>query len=356
MNVTELHKPKKVLLTGAGGFIGSHVLEHLLVNTNYELYCPVTFTHKGNSDRISEILDTYPNEAHRVHVFRWDLTTPLSHTTAMRIGRPDYVLNVASESHVDRSITDPASFIENNVRLILNVLEACRDWAPEKILHMSTDEVFGPAHGEHLHSEWEAYKPSNPYAASKAAQESIAYSYWRTYDLPIIVTNTMNLIGERQDPEKFVMKTLRSALRQEPMTIHVAPDGTPGSRFYLHARNLADAWLYLLNGAEFNTYTDNLHSGAKCADGSIAPYGKYNIVGEREVNNLEMAQLICKLANVPEPEFDMVDFHSSRPGHDTRYGLSGELMKEIGWEAPLGFEESLSRTIQWTLNRADWIL
>lgn len=166
-----------VLLTGAGGFTGAHVLRHLLVNTPWKIICPVTFRHRGNSDRIASSLVGNDAWHRRVTVDMIDLTAPIPDTVVNRWGPVDYVLNVASESHVDRSIDHPVPFVRNNVDLILSVLEYARQARPRLFLQMSTDEVYGPAPGGYDYREWDPLVPSNPYSASKAAQESIAISY-----------------------------------------------------------------------------------------------------------------------------------------------------------------------------------
>lgn len=359
---------KRVMLTGAGGFVGSHVLRHLLENTDWNIVCPVTFRHRGNGDRIaSSLKNPYAklgqsrtrasDEWHRrVDVVMWDLTTPISPTLFSRIGNIDYVLNVASESHVDRSISDPVEFTRNNVDLILNVLEYCRRVRPTKILHMSTDEVYGPASATYKHVETDTLRPSNPYSASKAAQEAICYAYWRTYDLPIVVTNTMNIIGEMQDPEKFIMKTLRALIQGYPVVAHVSPTGVPGSRFYLHARNLADAWLFLLNLKTHEDFDDPNFPFIRYGDGR--DMSRFNIVGEREVNNVEMVHMLARIINLKRDEYEVKeeDFHSSRPGHDLRYALDGSKLRTLGWNPPVGFDESLRRTVEWTLAHPEWLV
>lgn len=349
----------RVLLTGAGGFVGSHVLRHLLANTDWDVICPVTFRHRGISDRIRLAMDDMPEAATRVHVVRCDLASPISDVTAAVFGKIDYVLNVASESHVDRSIEEPADFIINNVALICNLL----DWArtqPElkAFLQVSTDEVYGPAPADYAHMEWvDQHLPSNPYSASKAAQEDIAFSYWRTYDVPLIITNTMNIIGETQDPEKFVIKTLQKVMSGEPMTIHASPSGEIGSRFYLHARNQADGLLHVLRWATEQTEEmrfDGSSESLRYSQGGDMPF-RFHIVGEREVDNLEMAQMIAKAAD-RELNYVLEDFHSSRPGHDLRYALDGYKMESIGWKPPMPLEDSLRKTIQWTLERPEWLM
>lgn len=333
----------KIFLTGAAGFVGSHVLRHLLMNTDAQIVCPVTFRHKGTPRRIDQAIGGNAEYADRVDIIRLDLTAPVDSVTEAMIGPVDIIMNVASESHVDRSITDPGPFIRNNVDLIVNVLDYARRVRPAMVLQMSTDEVYGPAYGTHRHTEWEAISPSNPYSASKAAQEAICFSYWRTYGVPVVITNTMNIIGEMQDPEKFVPMVIRSVRDGKPVTVHCAPDGTPGSRFYLHARNLADAWLYLMNHHDPQMYpVDDQPS-------------RFNIVGEREVDNVTMVDLIAEAMNAFAWEVERVDFHASRPGHDLRYALDGSKIAEIGWAAPVPFERSLRKAVNWTLDHPEWL-
>lgn len=334
----------RVLLTGTSGFVGSHVLRHLLVNTDWEIVCPVTYQHKGVYDRIRLSMDGIDSAHKRVTVIQHDLTAPITAVTSHAFGKIDYVLNVASQSHVDRSIEEPTPFIVNNVQLICNLLDWARHSDIKKFVQISTDEVYGPAPIGYAHKEWvDLHLPSNPYAASKAAQEDIAFSYWRTYGVPLIITNTMNIIGEMQDPEKFMPKTLSKVLDGKPMQIHASPSGEIGSRFYLHARNQADALLFVLNNTPVTTY-DSVNDFPQ----------RLHIVGEREVNNLEMAQLIAAAAG-KELKYELVDFHSSRPGHDLRYALDGGNIAAAGWKAPLSLEESLERTVKWTLAHPEWL-
>jgi dTDP-glucose 4,6-dehydratase len=347
---------KRVLLTGAGGFVGSHALRHILATTTYEVVCPVTFRHKGLSDRIRLAMDDMPDAAHRVHVVRCDLSTPISVVTDRAFGPIDYVINFASESHVDRSISHPTPFILNNVALICHLLDWARTTSSDikAIVQISTDEVYGPAHEGYAHGEWEdLHLPSNPYSASKAAQEDIAFSYWRTYGLPIIFTNTMNIIGETQDTEKFVPLVLSKVLDGKEMEIHSDSDGKPGSRFYLHARNQADGVLRVLHHVLSNPFDPNTREALTYNHEAASPY-RYHIVGEREVDNLEMALMVAAAAG-KILKYRLTDFHSSRPGHDLRYALDGTKMKQIGWAPPVPLDESLKRTIRWTLAHPEWL-
>lgn len=335
---------KRVLLTGASGFVGSHVLRHLLAKTDWEVVCPVTFRHKGLPDRIKLSVNGIDDDFKRVKIVKCDLVYPISKLTSLEFGKVHYVINVASESHVDRSINYPADFIINNVSLMCNIL----DWVRiqnglEKFVQVSTDEVYGPAAEGHKHKEWvDLHLPSNPYSASKSAQESIAFSYWRTYGLPIAITNTMNIIGEMQDPEKYVPMVIKKVLSGEKVSIHGTLDGKIGSRFYLHARNQADGLLHVLT-QKFLKY------------GESERLLKYHIVGEKEINNLQLAELIASIIG-KKLSYEIVDFHSSRPGHDLRYALDGEKIKESGWTPPIPLEDSLRSTINWTLKHPEWLL
>jgi len=339
----------KILLSGASGFVGAHVLRHLLQNTDWDIVCPVSFKHKGMPRRINNSVEL--DQWHRVKVIRADLAACISPDD---LGACDVVMNVASESHVDRSIDTPGEFIDNNMQLMLNMLHYARVVRPKLFLQMSTDEVYGPAPAGYAHKEWDTLLPSNPYSASKAAQEAVCIAYWRTYGVPLVITNTMNIIGEMQDPEKFVPKVMRSAFQDTPMPIHVGPDGKPGSRFYLHARNLADAWLWL---------TERYVTKPEGTRGAFVlpqfEYGydrpdRWHIVGEREIDNIEMANLVAEMMGT-NVELDKVDFHASRPGHDLRYALDGSKLAEAGWKAPFSLEESLRKTVQWTLAHPEWL-
>ena len=328
-----------VLLTGMAGFVGSHVAEHILATTDWNIVGLVSFQHKGCPLRIHD--DNY--DPHRVRLVYHDLRAPISDRLANQIGPVDVVLNVAADSHVDRSIEDPRGCIENNVSLMLTMLDYARNAKPHIFIQVSTDEVYGPAAQGHRHQEWESHLPSNPYSASKAAQEDIAFSYWRTYWMPVVITNTMNIFGERQDPEKFVPLVLSKVLKGETVQIH-GQDGKPGSRFYLHARNQADALVYLVNSFKW---------GPPSYPRADRP-ARYHIVGEQEIDNLAMAHLIATIAGRPL-KYEIVNFHHSRPGHDLRYALDGSKMASLGWKAPVPFEESLRKTVEWSLQHPEWL-
>lgn len=336
---------KRALLTGAGGFIGAHTLAHIMHNTDWELVCIDSFRHKGKTDRIAEMLNAHPDWRERTFVITHDLIAPFSPQMIERIGPIDYILNVASESHVDRSITDPVPFVKNNVDLVLNMLEYARIVKPSYFMQISTDEVYGAAPNGVNHKEWSVILPSNPYSASKAAQEAICISYWRTYGVPIVITNTMNNFGEMQDPEKYIPMLIKNINNGEDLTIH-GDEKHIGSRYYLHARNHADALLFIINNVKPSVYKDS--------DKIIKPT-RFNVVGDEEINNLEMAERVADVVG-KEWSYDLVDFHHTRPGHDRRYALDGSALKNLGWKPPVDFETSLRHTIEWTLEKPEWML
>lgn len=331
----------RCLVSGIGGFVGCHVMAHILHNTDWEIIGIDSFRHKGKTDRVAQEIEARPHWRSRVTILTHDLLAPISEQLDRRIGKIDYVLNIASESHVDRSIDDPRPFIENNVALMLTMLEWLRQHPEvEALIQCSTDETFGPAY-ETDHPESDPHRPSNPYSASKAAQEDICYAYWRTYNLPIMITNCMNMFGSFQDAEKFIPKIVRNILGDEPTTVHVSPGGVPGSRYYLHARNLADGMLFLLkNRVPVRYPADNLD--------------RFNIVGSDEVNNIQMVEIISSMLG-RGAKTEQVDYHTSRPGHDLRYGLDGTKMRELGWQLPISFEQSLRETVMWYVANPGWL-
>lgn len=334
-------KQRTVLITGGAGFVGSHIIEYFLAKTDFNLVSIDSYSHMGDS------LRNVRNP--RVRYLCHDLSAPISDRLRERIGKVDYIVNCASQSHVDRSIAEPVDFIKNNVALILNVLEYARKVKPKKFIQVSTDEVCGPALKHESHKEHSTHFPSNPYAASKAAQENICYSYWRTYGVPIIFTRTMNMIGERQDKEKFLPLIISCIKDGNILFIHGDETGMKtGSRYYLHAKGYADAVLFILKNVKVRNYR---HSEANHVHPKM-----FNVVGEREVTNLELSKMVEKEMK-GELKYKIIDFHSVRPGHDLRYALDGSAMKKLGWVNPFPLNKAIKQIIRFSNNKKNkgWI-
>jgi dTDP-glucose 4,6-dehydratase len=315
----------KIILTGASGLVGSHALKHLLKTTDSEIVCLCSWEHKGNPDNV-------PKDE-RVKVITHDLNSQIPDTMLHHFEGADYILNIASDSHVDRSITDPVPFVRNNVNVALTMLELARKVKPKMFLQFSTDEVYGSVPENYTSKEWDAIVPSNPYAASKAAQEAIAISYWRTYGVPVIITNTMNVFSETQDWEKFIPLCVNRTLKGEEIKIHAYPDKKKaGTRFYIHADSVAEALSFIMSNVPAKLYPDTDRPE------------RINIVGNEEVDNLSLALRIGKILD-KEVKYELVDFHSARSGHDLRYALDGSKLEELGWKPTGDFDEMLTSTV-----------
>lgn len=326
---------KKLLITGGCGFIGHHLVEGVLKNTDWNIIIIDRLDISGTTKRLTNI-EIWKREKHRVKFIWWDLKSELNNHIKKEIGEIDYIWHLAASSHVDRSIENPLSFVMDNVVGTCNILNFARTLNNLKLfIYFGTDEIFGPAPEGVFYKEWDRYKSGNPYSASKAGAEELCVAFENTYKLPIICCHTMNVFGERQHPEKFIPLIIKKVLRGETVFIHANKDKTKsGARMWIHARNVCNTLLFLTEKGEIGE--------------------KYNIVGEKEVSNLEMAQKIAKIIG-KELKYEMVDFHSSRPGHDLRYALDGTKMKEMGWELPKTFEQSLEKTIKWYLKNQKWL-
>jgi dTDP-glucose 4,6-dehydratase len=325
---------KKILVTGGCGFFGHHFIEHIFKNTDWQIVIFDKLSYASNGyDRLRDI-EVYDDK--RVRIFSVDLTLPISEGIVKEVGNIDYIYHIAANSHVDNSIASPTAFVTENVKSTLNILEYARIVKPELFINFSTDEVYGPAPKGKFFKEFEYHYPSNPYAASKSAQEAIGIAYSNTYKIPVITTHTMNLLGERQDPEKFVPLIIKKILNNDTIFIHSNSDRTKaGSRCYIHCRNVAAALLHLtLRG----------YHG----------YDEWNIAGEQEIDNLDLAQRIASIIGKPL-KYEMVDFHSSRPGHDLRYALDSSKLFESGFSYPKNFNESFEKMIKWILSRPEWL-
>jgi len=326
---------RKVIITGGCGFLGHHLVEHLIKSTDWDIVIIDKLTYASMG--LSRIIDNNCLLNERVQFFSADFSNHLSVGVKREIGDDvNIIFHLGAESHVDRSIEDPINCFRNNIIGTAELLEYSRSLKNlELFFYFSTDEVFGPAPNNISFEEWDGHRPTNPYSASKSSSEAICLSYANTFSIPIMIVNNMNIFGERQHVEKFIPGTIKKVLNGEKVLIHSNKDkNKPGSRFYIHARNVCESLLFLIENGKIGE--------------------KYHIVGEREVNNLELAKLIAKYIG-KELNFELIDFHSNRPGHDLRYALKDTNLKKLGWKIPKNFEESLKKTVEWTLSNTKWL-
>ena len=337
---------KKVLITGGAGFIAHHLIGHILETTDWEIITLDRLDYSGNLNRLHDLMISFmPETKRRVKIVHHDLKAELNPLVRSEIGDVDYILHLAAGSHVDRSIDYPMEFVMDNVVGTCNILEFARLQPNlERFVYFSTDEIFGPAPNGIKYKEEDRYNSTNPYSATKAGGEELAVAFQNTYGLPIYITHTMNVFGERQHPEKFIPMTIKNVRDGGTVTIHSDSTRTiPGSRHYIHAEDVASAVLFLLN---YEGTFEPTWGGAKCP--------KFNIVGSEELNNLQLAQIIAE-AQDKELKYELVDFHSARPGHDLRYALDADKMKKLGWEPAKSVRERIAEVTKWTLANRRWI-
>ena len=346
---------KKVLVTGGAGFVGVHLIEQILKTTDWEVTSLDRYDTSGNPNRLADMLESTTGiDKTRVKIVFWDLKAALNEQVQNQLNGPfDYILHLAAGSHVDRSIEDPISFFNDNCIGTLNLLEYVRRGRAKedecRFVYFSTDEVYGPYPMEENggFKEWDRLNPNNPYAAAKAAAEMAVISYANTYRIPCVITNAMNIFGERQHTEKFIPMLIKRSISGEKIFIHADKTKTQaGKRHYIHARNVSAATLWVAQNGQL-------------LDGS-AKQGRYNIVGEIEMDNLQVANLIHDLVKeikpeIPDLNYELVDFHGSRPGHDLKYALDGQLLKDQGFQFNVAFEESLRNMVRWTLQNSRWL-
>lgn len=300
-----------IIITGGTGFIGSYLVNHF-VKQGHKVVIFDRFNYASDMRRINS-----PAE-----IVFCDLRAPLTDLHIRYIDRSHIVLHLAASTHVDRSIEDPLSFVYDNVLGTAHLLEAVRK-VKQKLLYFSTDEVFGPAPEGTNYKEWDRYNSGNPYAATKAGAEELCLAYANTYNLHIGITHCMNVYGAGQNQEKFIPLCFEKCRIGEEVLIHADKEcKQSGSRYWIHALDVCSAIDFLLN--------------VQFTKGQ-----KYNIVGAEELTNEEVYLKIAKQVGC-KPNYKLVDYHSSRPGHDLRYALDGSKMAELGWTPSISFDEGLT--------------
>jgi dTDP-glucose 4,6-dehydratase len=331
----------RVMVTGGAGFIGSALVRHLVRDCGHEVLTLDALTYAGHLSSLREV------ESRASHRFvRADIRDMADLRSAITAFRPERIMHLAAESHVDRSITGAQDFITTNVVGTFNVLEAAREYwhglAPHaaasfRLIHVSTDEVYGSLDGsDGAFDENTAYDPSSPYAASKAASDHLARAWHRTYGLPVIVTNCSNNYGPYHFPEKLI-----------PLTILNALDGLP-LPVYGHGENVRD-WLYVDDHARA---LDLIAARGR-------PGATYTIGGRNERRNIDVVRAICAcldaLRPTNAPRESLIRFVPDRPGHDARYAIDATLLEtELGWRARESFDSGIARTVRWYCDNAQW--
>ena len=334
----------KILITGGAGFIGSNLIHLLIAETDHEVVNLDKLTYAGNPDSLASVRDDP-----RYEFAECDLCDAEAvHDLVMRT-RPDAIMHLAAESHVDRSIDGPGAFMDTNIMGTYNLLQAARDFwqslpAGEgdrfRFLHVSTDEVFGSLSMDApAFSETTPYDPHSPYSASKAASDHLVRAWKTTYGLPVLLTNCSNNYGPRQFPEKLVPTVILRCLRQQPIPV------------YGKGENIRD-WLYVDDHCR--ALLTVLTQGASGAS--------YNIGGDCEMTNLELIHKLVTVVSELVPALsslkaeDLIEFVRDRPGHDLRYAMdSSKIQRELGWRAAESFETGIRKTVQWYLDNEAWI-
>lgn len=336
----------KILITGGAGFIGSAVVRHIIQDTDNTVLNVDKLTYAGNLESLATVADNS-----RYQFSQTDICDRAALDQLFETFQPDAVMHLAAESHVDRSITGPAAFIETNIIGTYHLLEAARHYwnglakdkkAEFRFHHISTDEVYGDLEGtEDLFLETTPYAPSSPYSASKASSDHLVRAWHRTYGLPVVLTNCSNNYGPYHFPEKLIPLVILNALAGKPLPV------------YGNGAQIRD-WLYVED-----------HARALYKVVTEAEVGEtYNIGGHNEQQNIDVVKAICNLLeelapNKPEGIAnyqDLITYVKDRPGHDLRYAIdASKIKKDLGWVPVETFESGLRKTVEWYLANQEWV-
>ncbi len=330
---------KNILITGGAGFIGSHVVRRFVNKyPQYQVFNLDALTYAGNLENISDI-QAAPNYTFiKGNIVDEDFINDLFAQHQF-----DGVLHLAAESHVDRSITDPLSFVKTNVIGTMNLLNAAKNlwkdnYDDKRFYHISTDEVYGSLGATGLFEETTAYQPNSPYSASKASSDHFVRAYGETYNLPYVITNCSNNYGSYHFPEKLIPLFINNIINNKPLPVY--GDG-----------NYTRDWLFVEDHAAAIDLV--FHEGKN--------HETYNIGGFNEWKNIDLVKLLCekmdgKLNRPAGKSAELITYVKDRPGHDLRYAIDAtKINKELGWKPSVTFEEGLEKTIDWYLSNDIWL-
>ena len=334
---------KTYIVTGGAGFIGSAVVRMIIESSDDAVVNVDKLTYAGNLDSLQSV-----TENPRYHFVRADICDSEKMTEVFSTYQPDAIMHLAAESHVDRSIDGPGDFIQTNIVGTYNLLEVTRDYwnglqgdkkDEFRFHHVSTDEVYGSLGDEGMFQETTPYDPSSPYSASKASSDHLVRAWYRTYGLPVVITNCSNNYGPYQYPEKLIPLILQKARNGEPLPVY----GT--------GENIRD-WLYVDDHARALLLV--MKKGSKGET--------YNIGGHNEVTNIDVVRTLCAILDDREPAKDgrpyseLISFVSDRPGHDMRYAIdASKIQHDLGWTPEETFETGLAKTVDWYLANQQWV-
>ena len=328
----------RLIITGGAGFIGSALIRFLLQETDYKILNIDDLTYAGSTETLKQFEENNNHNFEKINIC--DLKSLKS---IFEQFKPEGIIHLAAETHVDRSIDNPISFIETNIIGTYNLLECSRLYLENlsqnnfRFHHVSTDEVYGDIYNKPSSTEMDPYKPSSPYSASKASADHLVRAWHRTYDLPVVITNCSNNYGPYQFPEKLIPLMIINAIEQKPLPVY--GDGN-------QIRN----WIYVKDHVE--ALMNVFHNGQTGET--------YNIGSRIEITNIEIVNLICDLLNKLRPDpgtnyHDLITYVTDRPGHDKKYSINSEkIEKELGWLAKTTIEQGLEETINWYLNNKEW--